>query len=159
MPFIGLGIGIIEILVYFIVGLVAMIIGRIVFDMITPYDLDYETSEKDNFAASITEGGFYIGLAILIHASVTGEVNYSDFPFLSDEKPSFWLDLLAELISTFVYFFAGLFCLAVGRKLLNMILPYDVDKEIVEDRNLGVGMVEAAFYISMAVIIHGILSN
>lgn len=159
MPFAGLGIGVIEIFVYFIIGLIALIIGRKVFDLITPYDLDHETSEKDNFAASITEAGFYVGLAILIHASVAGEVNYSDFPFLSEEEPNFWLDLLAELISTFVYFFAGLFCLAVGRKILNMILPYDVDKEIVEDRNLGVGMVEAAFYISIAIIIHGILVN
>jgi hypothetical protein len=32
-----------------------------------------------------------------------------------------------------------------------------MDKEMVEDRNVGVGLLEAGFYVSSAIIIHGIL--
>ena len=146
-----------QVVVYFAVGLIALMIGRKYFDWITAYDLTHETSEKDNPAVSSAEAGFYIGLAIIIHASVAGEVSYELFPFIDVEAPGIWWIFVAELITTVLYYIVGLVCLGFGRVGLHKIIPYNMDKEITEDRNIGVGVVEAAFYVSAAIIIHGIL--
>ncbi|MBF0276574.1 MAG: DUF350 domain-containing protein [SAR324 cluster bacterium] len=147
-----------EVIIYFVIGLLALMLGRKFFDGITAYDLTHETSENDNPAVSCAESGFFVGLAIIIHASVAGEVNYEMFPFVDIETPSIWSIIGAELITTLFYFIIGLLCLGFGRKGLYKIIPYDMDKEILVDRNVGVGVLEAAFYISAAIIIHGILS-
>ena len=42
--------------------------------------------------------------------------------------------------------------------MLDWLTPFDLNKEIVVDRNNAVGLVEGGLYVSMAVIIHGIIA-
>jgi len=126
-------------------------------DWITPYDLDKQTSEGKNLAAGITEAGFYISMAIIVHASVTGVVNYELFSFINQENPERFALLGAELITTSVYLVIGLICLSLGRRTLDWVTKFDLNKEIQLERNVGVGAIEASMYISIAVIIHGIM--
>ena len=146
-----------EILIYFLVSIVCLFIGRKVLDWITPYDLDKQTSEEKNLAAGITEAGFYISMAIIVHASVTGVVNYEIFSFINPEDPQRFALLGAELITTAVYLLIGLICLSLGRRTLDWITKFDLNKEIQLERNVGVGAIEASMYISIAIIIHGIM--
>ncbi|MEC8980871.1 MAG: DUF350 domain-containing protein [SAR324 cluster bacterium] len=146
-----------EILIYFLVSIVCLFIGRKVLDWITPYDLDKQTSEEKNIAAGITEAGFYISMAIIVHASVTGVVNYEMFSFINPEVPQRFALLGAELITTAVYLLIGLICLSLGRRTLDWITKFDLNKEIQLERNVGVGAIEASMYISIAIIIHGIM--
>ncbi len=146
-----------EILIYFLVSIVCLFIGRQVLDLITPYDLDKQTSEEKNLAAGITESGFYISMAIIVHASVTGVVNYEMFSFINQEDPQRFALLGAELITTAVYLLIGLICLSLGRRTLDWITKFDLNKEIQLERNVGVGAIEASMYISIAIIIHGIM--
>ncbi|HJL94489.1 MAG TPA: DUF350 domain-containing protein [SAR324 cluster bacterium] len=146
-----------EILIYFLVSIVCLFIGRKVLDLITPYDLDKQTSEEKNLAAGITESGFYISMAIIVHASVTGVVNYEMFSFINQEDPQRFALLGAELITTAVYLLIGLICLSLGRRTLDWITKFDLNKEIQLERNVGVGAIEASMYISIAIIIHGIM--
>ena len=148
----------IEILIYFLVSLVALFVGRKVLDWITPYDLNHQTAEVDNLAVGLTQAGFYLALAIIIHASISGEVDYELFPFIDPEEPTRFMILIAELISTVVYVLIGLVFLSYGRRALNWLTPFDLDKEIETDRNVGVGALEAAFYVSIGIIIHGIIA-
>ena len=146
-----------EILIYFLVSIVCLFIGRKVLDWITPYDIDKQTSEEKNLAAGITEAGFYISMAIIVHASVTGVVNYEMFSFINQEDPQRFALLGAELITTAVYLLIGLICLSLGRRTLDWITKFDLNKEIQLERNVGVGAIEASMYISIAIIIHGIM--
>ncbi len=146
-----------EILIYFLVSIVCLFIGRKVLDLITPYDLDKQTSEEKNLAAGITESGFYISMAIIVHASVTGVVNYEMFSFINQEDPQRFALLGAELTTTAVYLLIGLICLSLGRRTLDWITKFDLNKEIQLERNVGVGAIEASMYISIAIIIHGIM--
>ena len=146
-----------EILIYFLVSIVCLFIGRKVLDLITPYDLDKQTSEEKNLAAGITESGFYISMAIIVHASVTGVVNYEMFSFINQEDPQRFALLGAELITTAVYLLIGLICLSLGRRTLDWITKFDLNQEIQLERNVGVGAIEASMYISIAIIIHGIM--
>ena len=148
----------IEILLYFLVCLIALFVGRKVLDWITPYDLNHQTAEVDNLAVGLTQAGFYLSLAIIIHASISGEVDYELFPFIDPEEPTRFMILIAELITTVVYVLIGLVFLSYGRRALNWLTPFDLDKEIETDRNVGVGALEAAFYVSIGIIIHGIIA-
>ena len=147
----------IEILIYFLVSILCLFIGRKVLDWITPYDLNNQTSIKKNLAAGITEAGFYIAMAIIVHASVSGVVDYDMFPFIDSENPSRYSLLGAELITTAIYLLLGLICLSLGRRSLDWVTPFDLNKEIETERNVGVGAIEASIYISIAIIIHGII--
>ncbi len=146
-----------EILIYFLVSIICLFIGRKVLDWITPYDLDKQTSEEKNLAAGITEAGFYISMAIIVHASVTGVVNYEMFSFINQDDPERFALLGAELITTAVYLLIGLICLSIGRRTLDWITKFDLNEEIQLERNVGVGAIEASMYISIAIIIHGIM--
>ena len=147
----------IEILIYFIVSIVCLFIGRKVLDWITPYDLNNQTSVEKNLAAGITEAGFYIAMAIIVHASVSGVVDYEMFSFVDAENPARFALLGAELITTAIYLLLGLICLSLGRRSLDWVTPFDLNKEIQTERNVGVGAIEASIYISIAIIIHGII--
>lgn len=128
---------------YFVVGLVVLIVGRKVFDLFTPYSMNREVAERNNVAAGVTEGGFYVGLAIITHASISGAGTFS-FGY--------------ELLSSFIYFVIGLIALGIGRRVLEWTTPFSINKEIVEDQNVAVGAVEAGFYIALAVVIHAAVS-
>ena len=147
----------IEILIYFLVSILCLFIGRKVLDWITPYDLNNQTSIEKNIASGITEAGFYIAMAIIVHASVSGVVDYDMFSFIDSEDPSRYLLLGAELITTAIYLLLGLICLSLGRRSLDWVTPFDLNKEIEIERNVGVGAIEASIYISIAIIIHGII--
>jgi len=147
----------IEILIYFLVSILCLFIGRKVLDWITPYDLNNQTSIEKNIAAVITEAGFYIAMAIIVHASVSGVVDYDMFTFIDSEDPSRYSLLGAELITTAIYLLLGLICLSLGRRSLDWVTPFDLNKEIEIERNVGVGAIEASIYISIAIIIHGII--
>ena len=140
------------------VSIICLFIGRKVLDLITPYDLDKQTSEEKNIAAGITESGFYISMAIIVHASVTGVVNYEMFSFINQEDPQRFALLGAELITTAVYLLIGLICLSLGRSSLAWVTPFDLNQEIQINRNVGVGTIEASFYVSIAIIMHGIIA-
>jgi|TARA_B110000967_G_scaffold36106_2_gene35299 uncharacterized membrane protein YjfL (UPF0719 family) len=147
----------IEILIYFLVSILCLFIGRKVLDWITPYDLNNQTSIEKNIASGITEAGFYIAMAIIVHASVSGVVDYDMFTFIDSEDPSRYSLLGAELITTAIYLLLGLICLSLGRRSLDWVTPFDLNKEIEIERNVGVGAIEASIYISIAIIIHGII--
>ena len=147
----------IEILIYFLVSILCLFIGRKVLDWITPYDLNNQTSIEKNIAPGITEAGFYIAMAIIVHASVSGVVDYDMFSFINSEDPSRYSLLGAELITTAIYLLLGLICLSLGRRSLDWVTPFDLNKEIETERNVGVGAIEASIYISIAIIIHGII--
>ena len=147
----------IEIIIYFFVSIVCLFIGRKVLDWITPYDLSKESSEEKNLASGITEAGFYISMAIIVHASVSGVVSYEMFSFINHDDPGRFSLLGAELITTALYLLIGLICLSLGRRSLDFVTPFDLNKEIHVERNVGVGAIEASVYISIAIIIHGII--
>ncbi|MSS72894.1 MAG: DUF350 domain-containing protein [Candidatus Latescibacteria bacterium] len=125
---------------YFVLGLIVLVLGRRVFDWLTPYNLDHEVAEKNNVAAGITEAGFYIALALITHAAVAG----------TPPLGSFYM----EMASAVIFFLIGLIALAVGRWVLHRTVPFSIDKEVVEDQNVAVGVVEAGFYIALAILIH-----
>jgi uncharacterized membrane protein YjfL (UPF0719 family) len=129
---------------YFVLGLVVLVLGRRVFDWMTPYSLNDEVAKKNNVAAGVAEAGFYVALAIITHAAVAGTPRLGSF--------------YTEMASAVVFFVLGLVALAVGRWVLHRTVPFSMDKEVVEERNVAVGVVEAGFFVALAILIHSVVS-
>ena len=61
---------VIESLVYSIIGLVVLVVGYKVFDLVTPYDLNHQIAEDNNTAAGIAVAGILIALGLIVSAAI-----------------------------------------------------------------------------------------
>ncbi len=61
--------GLISTLVYYVIGLVFCVIGYKIFDIVTPFDLNEEI-KNHNLAAGLAVAGIFVGVAIVISASI-----------------------------------------------------------------------------------------
>jgi hypothetical protein len=61
---------IIESLVFSVVGLVILIVGYKIFDIVTPYNLNKEIAENKNTAAGVAVAGILIALGIIVAAAI-----------------------------------------------------------------------------------------
>lgn len=141
---------------YIILGMIVLLIAKLLQDFLTPYRLDEQLTEQDNPALGLSVTGYLTGAVIIFLGAAGGEFS-ADFD-------------IAELgIGTFAtmlardggYALGGIVCLNLARWLLDKVmLPrFSTAKEIIEDRNIGMGAVEFGAYIAssltIAAAIHG----
>ena len=61
---------VIESVVFSIVGVVVLMVGYKIFDLVTPFDLDHQIAEDNNTAAGIAVAGVIIALGLIVAAAV-----------------------------------------------------------------------------------------
>ena len=71
-PFEGMGISLLKVVAYAIVGIILAIIGFKIIDQLTPGKLGEEILQKQNIAAAILAGAFILGICIIVAAAVHG---------------------------------------------------------------------------------------
>jgi uncharacterized membrane protein YjfL (UPF0719 family) len=54
---------------------------------------------------------------------------------------------------------SGLLALFVARIAYTVITPFDVKKELLEDRNMAVGISQGMFMIAAAIVLHGVIDG
>ncbi|MDE0771729.1 MAG: DUF350 domain-containing protein [Salibacteraceae bacterium] len=131
--------------IYLLASFALFFIGRLVYKLVNRgINVDHELVEKDNLAFAMANTGYYVGLLIAIWSLYAGD----DIGHIVD-----------NLISIFTY---GLFSIV----LLNLSIfisdklvlrSFDLRKEIIQDQNVGTGIIEAAICIANGLIIHGVL--
>ena len=129
-------------LCYLAVALILFVIGRFVYKLFQfRIKIGHELVEKDNMAFAVAHAGYYTGLLIAISGAITG--------------PSY--GLVTDLILIFTYGLEAIvllnFAILLNDKLL--LSRFAVHKEIIEDRNVGTGVVEAASAIATGLIVYG----
>ncbi|HOJ49921.1 MAG TPA: DUF350 domain-containing protein [Spirochaetota bacterium] len=129
--------------IYFLLGLIVMLLGRLIWNLITRYDSNREIGDKDNISAGIAEFGFLIALAIIIWGSI------------KQDRGDIHLEI--DLVISFLYSIFGLICLTIGKFFLDLITPFKLDKEIEEDKNQAAGWLQAGFYIGVAIIVQAVI--
>jgi uncharacterized membrane protein YjfL (UPF0719 family) len=127
--------------VYWALGQIVLIIGGLIFNWITPYDIQAEI-EKDNVAVGLGFGGALTAIGVTIGLS-------AKYDFVS------WNESLTEFL---FYAVLGLLLLPIVRFLTDKVLIPSVKltDEIVnqEEPNVGAAYIECFAYISAAFIIH-----
>lgn len=58
-----------------------------------------------------------------------------------------------NLVISVIYGFVGILLLIAGYYLYELITPFSVKKELIEDQNIAIGVVVAAMILGMAIII------
>jgi len=62
--------GVIGTIVYSALGLVVLLVGFKIFDLVTPFSLNKEIAEDNNVAAGVVVAGIMIGLGIIVAAAI-----------------------------------------------------------------------------------------
>jgi len=139
---------------YIILALLILFIGKLINSKLSDYDLNKELTENDNKAIAISFSGFLLALCIVISGVLfsPSTVDYFDesaSPFLQDIK------------MTVIWSAVGLALLLISRILCDkLMLPSFSNKvELVRDRNVGVGFVQAGSYISTAMVLRASLMS
>ena len=128
---------------YLASAFILFFIGKLVYQLFHPkIKVNYQLVEADNFAFAISYVGYYIGLLLAIGSAVIGESEGH-------------LDL--DLINIGIY--GGLAILLLNLSVIVndkvIFRKFDIKRELIDDKNVGTGIIEAANSIATGLIILG----
>lgn len=133
-------------LIYLAACLIMLGVGRAAFVIFkTKVKVASELVEKDNLAFSFLYVGYFLGLLMAIGSAVVG--------------PS--AGLAADLIAIAVYGLLAIILLNLSSLITDKLLlnKFSVQKEVLQDRNVGTGIIEAANYVAGGLIIFGAVTG
>lgn len=134
--------GILTTLLYLAASFILFIVGKFVYQLFHPkINVAHELVEEDNFAFSVAYVGYFIGLLLAIGSAVMGE------------SDGLWNDLMD--IGVYGAFSIILLNLSIIVNDKIILRKFNVKKEIIEDRNVGTGVVEGALSVATGLIILG----
>ncbi len=137
---------ILEPAIYLAATFIMFVIGKYVYQLFHPkINVKSELVLEDNFAFAIAHTGYFIGLLLAIGSAIVG--------------PSH--GIIIDLIDIGVYGSLAIILLNVSTIFNDKLILYkfSVRKEIIEDRNEGTGVIEAASAIGSGLIIFGAVSG
>lgn len=128
--------GVIDLLIYFAIGQALLILGGVIFQTITSYDVHEVIEHDDNTAAGLSFGGFLVAIGIITKVSLSGATS----------------NILTETITTAMLALSGLVLLVAVRIITDrVILPKSsLCKEISVDKNTAAGAVTASTFVAVA---------
>ncbi|MEB3223626.1 MAG: DUF350 domain-containing protein [Candidatus Sericytochromatia bacterium] len=130
----------VALLVFQALGQVVLGLVAHLFERITPFNLQQEIVEGKNIAAAAGYAGALVAMGMIVHNAVLGDI------------ATLATDWGAE-VRTFLIWCVPLLLLWPVRSLVvnGVLLGFrNLDHEIAHDRNVGVGVIEAATYIGFA---------
>lgn len=131
---------------YLFNAFVLFLIGKVSYQLFHPkIQVKNELVEKDNLAFAIAHAGYFTGILLAVGSAIIGPSN------------GLWQDLFD--IST--YGLMAIVLLNFSTIITDKILlrHFSVRKEIVEDRNAGTGVVEAANAIASGLVLMGAVTG
>jgi len=143
-------------LVYVALGLAILTLAKFARDIVTPYRIDEEVTKKKNLAVSLRLSGYLMGVVLVFLGAV-----YRPFLVSTQEGFGFNRDFGEDVLEVFLYSLVGIVALNIVRIIVNRLVLYkfDIEKQIVEGRNVGAGAVEFGTYIATGLLIGGAASG
>jgi uncharacterized membrane protein YjfL (UPF0719 family) len=133
-------------LVYLVIAFGLMFVGKLVYQLFNPkINVKEELVFKDNLAFAVAHTGYFIGLVLSLGGALIGESH------------GFLMDILYMV----GYGLTGIVLLNLSVIVNSQFIlrKFSVQKEIVQDQNVGTGVVEAALAISTGMIIMAALTG
>ncbi|WP_372751634.1 DUF350 domain-containing protein [Labilibaculum sp.] len=131
---------------YIAVAFAIFLVGKFVYQLLHPsFKVKEELVKKDNLAFAIAHVGYYVGLLLSIGSAIVGPSN----------------GLLTDLIDIAVYGLLAIVLLNISIFMSDYFLlrRFSIRKEIIEDQNVGTGVVEGAVSVASGLIIFGAVSG
>ena len=130
-------------LIYLVVAIVLLFVGKLMYDMLTPFSINKELGDRDNPALALSYTGYIVAQAIIILGIL-----------LSPEQ-----NLILDIIATVVWSLVGILLLNVSLFINDKIIlsKFDNVKEIVQDKNVGTPAVQMGSLIGSAFVIQSVI--
>ncbi|OHX66117.1 DUF350 domain-containing protein [Flammeovirga pacifica] len=122
-----------------------LVIARLLKGLFIKDNVNKELTDKDNLAYSISISGYFMGVAIIFFGANIGASN----------------GLVNDLISVGIYAFGGILALFVSRLINDFMIFNQVDnmKEIIDNKNVSVGIVQFGTYVATGLMIASSVSG
>ena len=137
---------------YVLCAILILFCGKITLNVLTPYRLDDEFASKDNPAFGLSLVGYYIGILIVF---IGASLSFGDAP--TEVSLFVWKGILKDI----GWALLGIPLLNLARVVTDRIVfrTFSTRKEIIEDRNVGMGAIKFGVYIGSALVLAGALSG
>lgn len=133
-------------LIYLAECFLLFLIGKFVYKLFqSKIKVGEELVEKDNFAFAVAHVGYFIGLLLAISSAVIGPSN------------GIWIDVMDIAIYGLLAIVLLNLSIIINDKII--LRKFVVYKEIIEDRNVGTGVIEGANAVATGLIILGSVSG
>ncbi len=143
-------------LVYVVLGLVVLVLAKFAKDLVTRYRIDQEVVQRSNLAVAIGLSGYFLGVVLVFLGAV-----YQPFSPLVGDALGFNRVFGEDVLRVFLYSLAGIVALNLASFVMDRLVLYkfSVQKEMVEDRNVGTGAVEFGMNVAIGLVIAGAISG
>ncbi len=135
-----------EAIIYLSLSFVLFFVGKLIYQLFHPnIKVKYELVEHDNLAFAFAHVGYFIGLVVVIGGVLIGPSN----------------GLINDAIDILAYGFLAIILLNVSTLINDKLVlsTFKVEKEIIEDKNAGTGVIEAGSAIAAGLIISGAVAG
>ena len=133
--------------IYLAVVLGLLVLGKWLYDALhRRFVLRTELVEKDNLAVALAVSGYYLGLVIVLGGVVSGPASFS---------------VVDDVIGLVIFGLLGIVLLNLSAWVNDTVVfsKFDNEREIIEDRNSGMGAVEGGNYVAVGLITAGAMSG
>jgi len=143
-------------LVYVGLGLVILLLAKLARDVVTPYKIDDEVTKKNNAAVALRLSGYLVGVILVFLGAL-----YQPLAVIAPEGLGFDWAFGEEVLRVFLYSLAGIVALNLARPLMDRLILYkfSMEKEIVQEQNVGTGAAEFGMYVATGLLIAGAVAG
>lgn len=135
---------ILESVVYLCVGLIIMMIGHWIIDLIIPVDFPQEINDG-NKAVGWVSAGIYAGLGFVIRSSIISNTISED------------VSLLTGSIDTLVYATVGIVAFIIGYFVVDIINKKFNFNKALKEKNEAAGIMVFGIFVGIAFIVSGVI--
>ena len=143
-------------LVYVGLGMVILVLAKFSRDLVTRHRLDQEVVQKSNLAVAVGLSGYFLGVVLVFLGAV-----YQPFSPLVSDALGFNRVFAEDVLRVFLYSLAGIVALNLASFVMDRLVLYkfSVQKEMVEDQNVGTGAVAFGMNVAIGLVIAGAISG
>ena len=135
---------ILETLVYLCIGLIMMMLGHLIIDLIIPVDFPQEIREG-NKAVGWVSAGIYAGLGFVIRSAIISNT-------ISEE-----MSLLAGSIDTVVYAIVGIITFIIAYFVVDIVNRKFNFNVALKEKNEAAGIMVFGIFMGIAFIVSGVI--
>ena len=135
---------ILETVVYLCIGLVMMMLGHLIIDLIIPVDFPQEISEG-NKAVGWVSAGIYAGLGFVIRSAIISNT-------ISEE-----MSLFAGSIDTVVYAIVGIITFIIAYFVVDIVNRKFNFNVALKEKNEAAGIMVFGIFMGIAFIVSGVI--
>ena len=143
-------------LVYVALGLVVLTLAKLARDVVTRHRIEEEIVTKRNPAVALRLSGYLIGVILVFLGAVYEPLGAGAYGGLGFDR-AFGL----EALWVFLYSLAGIVALNLMRMVTDRLVLYrfELEREIIEDQNLGAAAAEFGVNVASGLVIAGAIAG